>query len=87
MVVIEPRVPPLREGDDLGAERVREPLGRPAPAIPMGEPRRPGPLERPPEPAHVAGGQPQPFGRLRGGDLPSLEPAEDMQAASFLWGQ
>ena len=78
MVVIAPCVPPLREGHDLGAEGVGEPLGRPAPAIPLREALRPVPLERPPEPAHLSGGQPQPFGRLSGGDPAPLEQAEDV---------
>ena len=66
---------------------VREPLGRPAPAIPVREPGRPGPLEGSPEPAHVPGAHAEPFGRLRGGDLPPLEQAEDVQAAPFFWCQ
>lgn len=57
VVVIEPRVPSLGEGNDLRAESVREPPGRPAPAIPMGEALRPSPLERPPEPPHLARGE------------------------------
>lgn len=87
VVVIEPRVPPLREGHDLGSEGVGEPLGRPAPAIPMREALRPVPLERPPEPAHLSGGKPQPFGSLSGRDPAPLEQAEYVQAATFLWGQ
>ena len=34
---------PVYEGHDLGAEGVGEPLGRPAPAIPMRETLRPVP--------------------------------------------
>jgi len=88
VVVIEPRVAPLREGYDLGAESVREPPGRPVPAIAMREALRPVPLECPPEPAHLPEGvSPIPSAACAVVICPRCEQAENAEAAALLWGQ
>ncbi len=84
---MSPAVPAPGEGDHLGAQRGGETMVRRSLPTPVGEPGGAGLPERPSEPADLAGGELQRLGRLGGCDLPPLEQIEEMQAASFLWGQ
>jgi hypothetical protein len=82
VVVVEARIPPPGEGEDLGPEGLREPMGRPAPAVAVDQGGRPRP-----EPAHLPGRESQRFRRLGYGDLVPLEPGEHVKSPPFFLSQ
>jgi len=83
MDIVESSVPSPGEGDDLGSEGLREPMGRVPFPIAMDECGWPLAAQPHPQPPYLPGGQPQGSGGLAQRDPLPFQEGEHVQPSSF----
>jgi hypothetical protein len=81
--IVEASIPPAGEGDDLGPEVHREPMGRVPLPIAMDECSWPLPAQPHPQPPHLPGSHSQGFSGLAERDPLPFQEGEHVQPSSF----
>lgn len=87
MLEVRPRVRGLSEVEQAGADRVGDPAGRRAAAIPVDQGRWAPGAVRTAQSTDLPTGQPQQLSRLRHEKVPSVEGMQDLQLVFHSWRQ